>query len=362
MIKRRSNGMWRLDVKSANGTRVRKSLNTTDKAEALLRAPTALQEVIDAQSGKKPQSSTPAKPPKALTITLRDAFKRARREYPKWRDSKSPRTIEDNFELVCQSDLFNDSDDLTTVTYKKCADYVDQLEASGTSASTINQRLSLLSVLITCGARLWGFEVTPFKMPRKKVTQGRIRVLSREEEASVIEWFHSGTLKYHDDMVDYVAALVDTGCRQSEMLSLEPRDVNWEANTLTIWFNKADLPRTIPMTERLRTILKRRADRNKGKFFGRLTVDSADNCWEWVREKMELEHDEEFVIHALRHTTASRLAAAGMDAFRIQKWMGHKSITTTMIYVTLFANDLQDLAGALEKGSLRPREAVRSVL
>ena len=38
-----------------------------------------------------------------------------------------------------------------------------------------------------------------------------------------------------------------------------------------------------------------------------------------------------------------------MDAFRVQKWMGHKNIATTRQYVTLYGADLHPLADALDK-------------
>ena len=347
MIKKRTNGIWRLDVKLPDGRRCRDSLGTVDKAEALTKAPAALQKAIDKATL---EASTP-KTAKALTgptLTLDAAFKKAMRDHPAWRDSKSKRTLDENFALITSSAQFAATDDLTKVTHAVVLDYVNTLRAAGTSASTINQRLSLLSVILTQAAAHWGYrEITPFKMPRAKITQGRIRVLSQHEEDEMIRVLKAGTGKYHFDMSELVPCLLDTGCRLSEMLQLEPRDVDWAAGSLTIWKNKADLPRSIPMTQRLRSILESRKEQRT--FFEGLTVDNSDDAWAWGRTQLRMTSDKEYVIHALRHTTASRLAAAGMDAFRIQKWMGHKNIATTMLYVTLFANDLKELAGALER-------------
>ncbi|WP_092432265.1 site-specific integrase [Collimonas sp. OK607] len=61
---------------------------------------------------------------------------------------------------------------------------------------------------------------------------------------------------------------------------------------------------------------------------------------------------EKFVIHALRRSTASRLADARADAFRIQKMMGHKNIATTMKYVLVSAAGLHGLGGVQETASL----------
>ena len=49
--------------------------------------------------------------------------------------------------------------------------------------------------------------------------------------------------------------------------------------------------------------------------------------------------DPQFVIHALRHTCATRLMAAGVDVVTVQHWLGHKDISTTMRYATLCQSD-----------------------
>ena len=40
-------------------------------------------------------------------------------------------------------------------------------------------------------------------------------------------------------------------------------------------------------------------------------------------------------LKALRHTFASRHAMAGRSLYKIQKWLGHASPTTTMVYAHL---------------------------
>lgn len=50
--------------------------------------------------------------------------------------------------------------------------------------------------------------------------------------------------------------------------------------------------------------------------------------------------------HALRHHYATRLVKAGASPLHVQQLLGHASVSTTMVYVTL---DLRDLAGAAAK-------------
>jgi integrase len=64
---------------------------------------------------------------------------------------------------------------------------------------------------------------------------------------------------------------------------------------------------------------------------------------------MGLKDDKQFVPHALRHTCASRLAQGGMTIQKIQRWLGHKSLTQTMRYAHLTPADLVEGAGLLER-------------
>ena len=344
MLKARS-GYWHVDFYLPSGKRVRGTTGvplTGSKRDALARHQSMEQEALQASEG------APAGP---SGMTLRDAFKTALVEHTKWRTSTARRTIEDNYGHV--SAHFGPGRCLSTITSEAISEYKGSLLAAGKASSTINQRLSLLSVLFEV-AQEQGAKVTRPRIKREPVQQGRIRILTRDEERQVVEWFANSPAKGLL-MADLVECLLDTGFRLSEMLRVSRRDVSWERQQLTAWQTKNGDARTIPMTQRVSRILHRRLQESEVAF-GALTVDSADNRWEAMRRATGLAGDREFVLHALRHTCCSRLVAAGMDAFRVQRWMGHRSIKTTQLYVTLGAPDLCALARALEdvSGHTRP--------
>jgi integrase len=342
-------GVYRVDFYLPDGTRFRKSLATKDKQVALVEGSKVYADAL------KEHQTRPVGIPKAakgkVTITLKDAYKRAMAERRQWRDSKSPRSLEGNYKLIC--DEFGDDADLSTFTYKRMLKYAEKLREAGTSKSSINQRLSMISVMIELAAHRWDLPLVPYKMPREKPAKGRIRIVTVKEEEAAIAYFRmtsgpKSKFYYHRDMVDFVPCLLDTGFRLSELTNVNAeRDIDWKEGTIAVWDNKADHPRVIPMTDRVKEIMHRRKD--YGKPFGMLDVFNAGDAWDRFKAHIGLSEDKEFVLHALRHTTASRLAAAGMDAFRIQKYMGHKSIVTTQIYVTLFANDLRSLTAVLNR-------------
>jgi hypothetical protein len=88
---------------------------------------------------------------------------------------------------------------------------------------------------------------------------------------------------------------------------------------------------------------------------GRLTVDQgslsplAGLGWDCARVRLG-DAFKDVVLHTFRHTCASRLVQAGVDIVRVQKWLGHKDIKTTMIYAKLAPGDLDVAANVLEPG------------
>ncbi|WP_379944718.1 tyrosine-type recombinase/integrase [Marinobacter sp. LM1] len=52
--------------------------------------------------------------------------------------------------------------------------------------------------------------------------------------------------------------------------------------------------------------------------------------------------------HALRHTFATRASEKNIDLKTIQRWLGHASIATTMIYVHSTEEHLESAAKLLD--------------
>ncbi|MFW6189558.1 MAG: tyrosine-type recombinase/integrase [Planctomycetota bacterium] len=46
-----------------------------------------------------------------------------------------------------------------------------------------------------------------------------------------------------------------------------------------------------------------------------------------------------FTVHTLRHTFASHLAMTGVGFYKVSRWMGHKSVSTTQRYADLAPRD-----------------------
>ena len=220
---------------------------------------------------------------------------------------------------------------------------VRKLDATGIEPSTVNRYLATLKTILKHHRYQTDF------ISLRKERNGRIRVLSKEEETSAVELLKGavGKKPYYVDAADMVEVLVDTGMRLSELLRLKYEDVNFTCNLISIWVNKGDKPRSIPMTRRVRAILEERQHIDGMKPFT-LSVDEAERAWQWMRAEMGLKRDSEFVIHALRHTCASRLVNAGINLYVVKEWLGHSSIQITERYAHLNPSKLVDAVSKLE--------------
>jgi len=223
--------------------------------------------------------------------------------------------------------------------------FVAHLKAEGNANGTINRKLAALRKVMNVARDRGKLESVP-KFPRLKEPKGRIRFLSKEEEQVVL-----ATLKAwsKEDEHDAVVALLDTGLRRGELFRVTARDVNFQAGdngVINIWQTKADEPRSVPMTKRVKAIVEKRM--GNGKLFKGLTKDALSHTFRKVRDHIGLENDTQFCIHTLRHTCASRLVQSGVAIAVVQVWLGHLDIKTTLRYSHLAPTSLLDVVHVLE--------------
>ena len=224
-------------------------------------------------------------------------------------------------------------------------DYVRTLDSRKIAVGTVNRYLAILKTIMRFKRQQYDF------IRLRKERRGRIRVLSREEEQLVV-----GALRYghtsmrrasFPQMADMVETLIDTGMRLGEVRNIRYEDINFETGLISIWINKGDRPRSIPMTKRVRAILEQRKVINAAKPFN-LTEWQCENAWRFARRAVGLNGDKEFVLHACRHTTATRLINNGIDLYVVKEWLGHGSIQVTERYAHLSPSKLVHAAKMLE--------------
>lgn len=330
VYKRGDKGVFYMNF-TVGGARVTRSTGKFTKKEAKL---------VEAVEKKKLMEDAALSPrEKRARMKFSEAIKKVYDE--RWKNNKDGEKSYRNMELVMGviGDL-----SISKIDEDVVAHLVVRMEAKGNKPATINRNLAGLKTVLRYHKQPWDH------IKLKKETKGRIRVLSREEQGRAVELLRSTTHRqrgHYPEIADLVEVLADTGMRLSELLNLRYKDVSFTSNLISIWVNKGDRPRSIPMTSKVRAILQARKVTNPDKPF---TIDKhqADNGWKWVRKEMGLDKDPEFVLHALRHTCASRMVNAGVDLYVVKEWLGHSSIQITEKYAHLNPAKLAHAAMFLE--------------
>jgi len=221
-----------------------------------------------------------------------------------------------------------------------------KLRRQGATPATINRYLANLKTILRLKKQDFDF----IKLNKEK--KGRIRVVSKEEEEQIVhllkETQHTKRRYFYPDVGDLVQVLIDTGMRLGEALALKYDDIDFDTNLISIWVNKGDRPRSIPMTKRVRRIMQERKGLHRGKPFD-LKQHQAQSSWRWVRSEMNLLNDPEFILHALRHSCASRLVNKGIDLYVVKEWLGHSTIQVTERYAHLSPLKLKQAVEVLDQ-------------
>jgi integrase len=153
----------------------------------------------------------------------------------------------------------------------------------------------------------------------------------------------------HTDWAMFLTAAL-TGLRQSELLGLEWRDIDFAAERVRVrrsyvrghWGRPKSRysSRSVPMAPQVAVALRRHLDRSQHRdrehlVFGHPRtgkVLSASAIDRRFKKALRAAKVREVRFEDLRHTFGTRLAANGVPPRDIQEWMGHEDIRTTQIY------------------------------
>jgi integrase len=227
----------------------------------------------------------------------------------------------------------------------------DDLLAEGRDPSTIRNALMPLRVIYRRAVEDGDVAVNPCANLRLPAVRGRRERIASPEEAQQL----LAALPARDRPV-WATALY-AGLRRGELLALRWEDVDLAGGVIRVERSYDDKGRveiepksragrrTVPIVGVLRDTLieqKARQGRDTGLVFG----SNADtplvpsNLWRRAQRAWERAGLEPIGLHEARHTFASVLIAAGVNAKAITSYMGHASIQTTY-----------DLYGKLMPGS-----------
>ena len=142
------------------------------------------------------------------------------------------------------------------------------------------------------------------------------------------------------------------GLRVSEALALEAADLslNSDQPTLRVRQGKGNRSRIVPVHPELLNALVavlQFADLGRGSIIG----VSRSTAWRWVKEAANravalgaLAAGRRIGTHTFRHSFARHLLLHGVPINYLSRWLGHRSIQTTLIYLELVPDPVGRLA------------------
>ena len=136
-----------------------------------------------------------------------------------------------------------------------------------------------------------------------------------------------------------ILTLFRAGLRVSELVSLTPDDIDLENDRIEIREGKGAKDRVVPLHPELKSNLKTYMDIKELKDSDKLF----DYSERWVQEIVKKYTDKDWVTpHTFRHSFAVHVINSGMDSRKLQKMLGHSSLSTTEIYLDLTAKQVVD--------------------
>jgi len=220
------------------------------------------------------------------------------------------------------------------------------------SNAVVNQKMGYLRVVLQEMEEDGYIEMIKFPKPRP-TKNSKVHYLTKDMEEELLAWFERGKnykpdklckIALHNLQVikeglearDIIICLIDLGCRVNELLGLEKRFVDFDNNQINFNERKNDQAVAVPMTDRVRLIIKKYYDNCKDfdKLFS-LNYSRMYGFWQAARESLGYADKKFYTIHLCRHTCASRLVQRGVPILLVKDWLGHEDIENTMIYAHL---------------------------
>ncbi|MCA0324058.1 MAG: tyrosine-type recombinase/integrase [Proteobacteria bacterium] len=264
-----------------------------------------------------------------------------------WLDTKSRRTTELNVRDIAA--ILGWDRPLVSLMTSDVDDAVAELIERGITGSTINRKLSALSVSLR-NARRKGWVKDLPDILRRKESECRIGWYTEETEKLMLDTCERLGL---NALANFITVGIDTGFRRTEMLRLVPADLAGGLVILHAGETKSGKARAVPATESVVAVFEAAKGVGSPRVFQSLTDSILRSQWSQLREALHREQDPFFIVHTLRHTTATRLAFAGATAPQIMAFMGHSSLQVSQKYIHLAAEHVKGIEVLLTRKAPR---------
>lgn len=197
------------------------------------------------------------------------------------------------------------------------------------------------------------------KLDFKKIHQKMKRPLTTQETVNLLDVIYNGE-KYYEgrDLTEYnnrklrdialFTAYLGTGCRVSELINLDIKDVSFDTSSFVVTRKGGDeqeIFMPVQVENELFDYMQERMENENAKddalFLSRLgkrmTAQGVEKLLKKYCATVGIHDSDKARPHALRRTFACNLIADGVDIKMVAELMGHKNIEVTHRYYTQYA-------------------------
>jgi len=220
------------------------------------------------------------------------------------------------------------------------------------SPGTINRYLTQVSSVLRYAVEHDYIKAMP-SIPWQREDGKRIHWLTIEQENALSKLMLAEGREIEELTM---RVLTQTGMRWGELETLTPQQIVVEGSTGWVKLDKTktdtprDIPIEAPIATRLRQMVAEKAIPKYNTFRGTLK-----------RILKIAGQNTDLSIHCLRHTTATRLVHADVNLAVVQKFLGHRSINTTLKYTHVGNQALQDAMKKVSPHAGQSTELVAAV-
>ncbi|MDH4083481.1 MAG: tyrosine-type recombinase/integrase [Nitrospira sp.] len=238
---------------------------------------------------------------------------------------------------------------LAEISPKLLAAYKAQRRMEHAAPATINKELQLVRHAFNLAMREWEWcrENPMHRVSMEPVRNEVDRWLAANEEKRLL----AASSPWLQEIIRFA---LNTGMRQGEILNLLWQDVDFTRGTLIVMKSKNGTRRTIPLNSTVYELLAAK-QAVTGASSGPVFKTPLGNMLQvrfLVREFCEARDRAgipDFRFHDMRHTFATRLVQRGIDLYKVQRLLGHKTGTMTQRYAHHSPESLRDGVNVLEE-------------
>lgn len=352
IFKRKRSPYYHMSI-TVDGRRVQKSTGTADKEEAMgiyIATRKKLQKGLDMDQPPTNvgPSTTNEEPPHEEVLNCRKLLE----DYlKKCSPKKATGSSKRDQSLVAHLMRHLGHYPLSEISDKEIYRYMERRDEEGAALKTVYNELGLLSRAFNVARKKWGWScVNPVSdVEKEELDNARDRWIENEEERRLLlaspQWLR-----------DIIGFAVNTGLRRGEILNLIWKHVSFERRTIYIGKQKNKGKNELPLNDYALKVLfarKRVVPSTSGNGFVFCTKDGkrldGDNVGRAFRKATKRAEIEDIRFHDLRHTFATRMAHAGVDIYKIQRRMRHKTESMTRRYAHHNVESLRDGVESLDR-------------